>query len=212
MGCDRIIQINDALGDLVEAVGKRAAVQSQNGHVYGDAHYAYIPFDHSMVADALLGIKEWLKVDGFFNGDPRAMTPRFLDVGCGIADKVALAENLGFDASGIEYDEFLLSCAKVLFDPRLIANCALQCNYEGYHVIYFYQPFQDEELQKKLERRIYRQADLGAFIVTPQYVNPPSQRMYVTCTGYGDEMMATEDSISVWRRVRKSKERIVFRP
>lgn len=222
----RLVQINDALSDLVEAVGNRAAKESQAKHVYGDPHYTYIPFDHSMFLDALLGVKHWLKGEGFFgnhwtphkgNGVP---SPRFIDVGCGIGDKVLLARNIGFDGYGVEYDDFLVRCARWLFfslddkadDPRIKHRCALEHNYVGYHVIYFYQPFQGEEQQKKLEQKIYRQADLGAFIITPQYLTPPSRRQYVTCSSYGNESMSTEDTVSIFRRVRKGSERIVFRP
>jgi len=216
----RLVQINDVLGDLVEDVGRRAALKSQGSHIYGDVHYDYIPFDHAMFTDALLSVKGWLAEEGFFTEEKGC--PRFVDVGCGIGDKVKLAEHLGFDAYGLDYDPLLLRYAGLLFypksesttsngGPRLIHQCALRHKYEESQVIYFYQPFQDDDLQTKLERRIYRQAALGTFIITPQCVTHPSQRMFVTCDGYGNEAMATEDTVMIFRRVRKGKESMVFR-
>jgi SAM-dependent methyltransferase len=77
-------------------------------------------------------------------------TGKFLDVGCGIGDKVLMAKELGFDAYGIEKDERLFKIAnKYLSNITLIDAMDFQ-DYDKFEVIYVYRPFKDEEKLKQL--------------------------------------------------------------
>ncbi len=119
----------------------------------------------------------------------------FVDVGCGVADKVALAADLGFEAHGIEVDPAAVRKARRAFPLRVCkaTSCsppppvhepgggamtlypvdALDFDFSGFAVIYFYRPFDDDRRQRALERRIWKQARPGAFVIACMAVTRP---------------------------------------
>lgn len=75
---------------------------------------------------------------------------KFLDVGCGIGDKVMIAKELGFDAHGIEKDKKLFKIAdKYLFNIKNIDAFGFD-DYDKFDVIYMYKPYEDEKKLKQL--------------------------------------------------------------
>jgi len=119
----------------------------------------------------------------------------FVDVGCGVADKLALAADLGFEAHGIEVDPTAVRKARRAFPLRVCPATsysapppihepgggamtlypvdALEFDLSGFAVIYFYRPLADDGLQRALERRIWKQARPGAFVIACAAVTRP---------------------------------------
>ena len=102
-----------------------------------DGSFKYIPFKYEKFVVLLKG-----------------KSGKFLDVGCGIGDKVFIAKEMGFEAHGIEKDERLFNIAdKYLLNIQNID--AFDFNeYDKFDIIYMYHPFRDIEKQIKLENLI----------------------------------------------------------
>jgi len=103
---------------------------------------------------------------------------KFIDVGCGVGQKVFVAHLLGFDSYGLELRKELVEEAKnvtanlhMFKTDRCATNFfmlgdALKFkNYSDYDVIYFYCPLFKHELQVKLEKRVQTQAKKGAIVI-----------------------------------------------
>ena len=88
---------------------------------------------------------------------------KFIDVGCGIGDKVMLAQFLGFDAYGIEINSHTLGLAqyflhKVVPYTHLILGNAFDIDYSQYSFIYMYVPIYDVKKMAELYRLIKKRA------------------------------------------------------
>lgn len=87
---------------------------------------------------------------------------RFIDVGCGIGDKVLLSRYLTeMESYGIEYDTYTYGIAKEQarfnqYDHRIVYfnGNAIDFDYGRYDRIFTYQPIRDDEGLQKLYRRI----------------------------------------------------------
>lgn len=112
---------------------------------------------------------------------------RFIDVGCGVGQKIFLAQCFGFKAYGLELRKALIEEGKKAFglvggkpehflnilnnwecksEPAFIQGNALTFeDYSNFDVIYFYCPLFKPELQKKLEDKIARTAKEGSIVV-----------------------------------------------
>ena len=115
--------------------------------------------------------------------DYDAWYPKFLDVGCGVGQKVFLAGLAGFTAHGIElrkpfvkkanellteYDETAVYQSKKSSKSNTRVSYADGIKYTKYNefdVIYFYRPIADDKLQEKLETKIAKDAKKGAVVV-----------------------------------------------
>src|SRR5690606_17323835 len=87
---------------------------------------------------------------------------RFLDVGCGLGNKVWIAQVLGFDAYGLEINQRYVDIARDYIGARRIIchdGTTFQ-DYSQYDVIYFYNPMPSMEL----ETAIVSKAKKGAII------------------------------------------------
>jgi len=99
-----------------------------------------------------------------FNWTPKQIRKlTFLDIGCGVGQKVYLAGVFGFNAYGLELRQPLIDAGKSLFSElsnweardRLIQGNALEfSNYNNYDILYFYCPLFNHELETKMEQRI----------------------------------------------------------
>ena len=212
---EHLRDVNWHLSKLVNEIGKNAELVTNERRVYGDPKYSYIPFDNTIFLRALISIRWKLYREGF--GRPytgKGNKPLFLDVGCGIGDKLVLARQLDCCACGIEYNKYLIRYAKRVLgatdSERLavkkslpyICQCdALHCNYHNYNIIFLNAPFQDRKTEMRLEHRIYSQAALGAFIMMPTCLSRPSDD-YVQGKNFGD------DSLLVYRRLHKNGKKI----
>lgn len=138
--------------------------------------------------------------------DTKASKMTFVDVGCGVGEKVFFAETLGFNSFGLELRKPLIDSAKRLFRnlgldtldfhsdtnaPRLIQGDALEYDYSRFDVIYFYCPLHDTKLQAKLEERIAQTVKLGAIVVPflargffCQHPEKKGENHYTTAAGW----------------------------
>lgn len=97
---------------------------------------------------------------------------KFLDVGCGVGEKVFTADKVfGFDSYGLELREPLVNSARKLLDghlfnvdKRIIQGNAITFNYKNFDVIYFYCPIADAQLEIELEKQIAKTAKVGAIV------------------------------------------------
>ena len=98
---------------------------------------------------------------------PAARTPTFLDCGSGLGFVAALARELGFRASGVEWSEEYVAIAQQMFSwVTTVQGDVLEfANYADYDVIYYYGPFDDEALQQRFEEKVERDAKVGAIIL-----------------------------------------------
>lgn len=130
---------------------------------------------------------------------------RFLDVGCGIGTKVALASKL-FDAYGIEHDKNYAKVAKKLTKKKTffnfgrfstkeeksrikVADAMKFPNYGQFNVIYFFRPLSKDDTQTELETKIFKDAREGTLIIPiysisefPSYINKlntPNGRIFL---------------------------------
>lgn len=125
--------------------------------------YPYIPFCIEAFVEQLSIVDELLKDCNH--------PVSFLDVGCGIGTKVAIARTTfpGITAHGIEITDRYVKFAKKLLnntpDTKVLKRDALKFNYKNYDIVYFYCPLSNRELQKKLEQRIVNTANVGTYIL-----------------------------------------------
>lgn len=91
----------------------------------------------------------------FYAGMARVEGYRFLDVGCGIGDKVMLAQSLGFDAYGFDYWEPYIGVAKRLQGRAVWVDDAFKFEgYSGYDVVYSWRICRDHDEQDALNQHI----------------------------------------------------------
>lgn len=132
--------------------------ESRAAHAKG--RYPFIPNDPSWVIQQLEVASKELHI-GYYNR-------KFVDVGCGIGSKLALAQAFGFVTYGVEIDPELAKIARRICyggSMNIIEGDALEQDYGEYDVVYFYRPFAEEKLEKRLEQRIVTTAKPGAIIL-----------------------------------------------
>lgn len=99
----------------------------------------------------------------------------FIDVGCGIGTKLALAKaSLKYCGqtkfNGVEITKNYVCAARKLLSRleipgEIIEADALTIDYHRYDVIYFYSPLINDDMEKALEQRIVTTAREGSFIL-----------------------------------------------
>lgn len=93
---------------------------------------------------------------------------RYLEVGCGIGTKLAIAALLGLDAHGIDWDERYVAIARHLCPEATIEVAdARAYEYGAFDVVYSYRPFVDEAAQIELERHLADSMRPGSVLFAP---------------------------------------------
>jgi SAM-dependent methyltransferase len=105
---------------------------------------------------------------------------RFVDVGCGVGQKVFLAHCFGFNSFGLELRKELIEAGENLFNRLSVSKHQYQWNkgdffiqgnaltypdYSRFDIIYFYCPLADEKLEVELEKKIAADAHAGAIVL-----------------------------------------------
>jgi len=198
---DRLEYVAETLDALVSLLDRKARERSAKTTTRESGRYPCIPYSRTVFVQLLLNVKRLIGADMqrpsrcAHCGSELTHKPAFVDVGCGVADKVALANHIGFEGHGIEVDSELVQVALRNYDCQLVDahRCtpapparawtdgvltiyeadALLFDYSGFDVIFFYRPLLNERLQKQLERRIWRQARPGAFVICCNAVTVP---------------------------------------
>jgi SAM-dependent methyltransferase len=129
---------------------------------YGCIHFAPAHF-----------VRDLETLNLFYNKTSR----KFLDVGCGVGQKVYLAFKYKFDAYGIEIRpayadvaqqlliRYLWNMPQIDLTNRIIVADAVQFDFKDFDVIYFYRPMWDNKLEAQLERQIAKTAKIGAIVL-----------------------------------------------
>lgn len=162
--------IKQHLIDLINQLETAVFEPLYSQELYDKGHWNYIAYS---ISDFLNHMKEAYQLLGQEN-------LKFIDVGCGIGTKVALA-SFYFDAYGVELNQKYVKAAKKITrakkflrfggykkgeqKQKIFQEDALQFDYSNYDVIYYFRPMRDNKMQKKLENRIWRQAKDGAIII-----------------------------------------------
>ncbi len=108
-----------------------------------------------------------------------AVGNRFIDIGCGIGNVMALAEGLGMEVFGIEIDKRTLRYAiypvvknsylSTLFELQsglIFLNDALKLtSLKGFSIVYSFSPFLDPELEVALERHLKSLMGVGTVYI-----------------------------------------------
>ena len=150
-----IRRLDEAIKNMVD----RVSISDRRAEAYYRGHYPYIPLNNATF-QALLGkAKQHIKIKSKHR-------PRFLDIGCGIGTKVLIASEMGFNASGLEYDKVYYQWAKQITLEKCTKGNALEyTKYGEFDCLYFYCPLADEMGQLALEERIAEQMRPGAVLI-----------------------------------------------
>lgn len=119
-------------------------------------YYLAIPIS-SYYIDTLFKIRKLFKNN--------TIAPKFLDVGCGYGNVVALAKSFGFDAYGIEIRDTYKSIHDKICYGRVFYTDAFKFNtYKEYNVIYLYCPIKNPDLMQELLIKIAKEVKKGTVI------------------------------------------------
>ncbi len=157
--------------------------------------YEYISLPADKFIEDLDNLDKLLPSTGSFN---------FIDVGCGIGSKLALASYYGtydrkMNLHGIEITEEYVRVAKSLNPTsHVFVGDAILHHYGNYDVIYFYQPLFNQSLQNKMEERIIKTAKPGAYIIA--HLTSYEWRL-------NDIRLQRIDNTNIYRKVNKKAKR-----
>lgn len=96
---------------------------------------------------------------------------KFLDVGCGTGRIVKIAQDFGFDAFGIEYEEKYIKAGRKAFgfsEKELFQKDAFDIDKDflkNVDIIYTYMPIRTEELMGKLHCQLYSRAKFATVLL-----------------------------------------------
>ncbi len=149
----------------------------------------------------------------------------FLDVGCGVGQKVTIAKALfDFDAYGLELRDQLYRVARQLHKDLFVrrwhqptrksqffkANALTFPRYDQFDLIYFYCPIADHVLQTELEKKILTDAKVGAVIlgylaqyIPGEYGGHPDVMEHITSLGWEHRVMGPGHRRSYLKRISK---------
>ena len=141
-----------------------------------------------------LGVEDFISQVQFVIKELQLTTPaqianlRFIDVGCGVGQKVFLAHCFGFNAFGLELRKELIDTGEHLFGSMSVSkryyhergeffiqgNALTYPDYSRFDIIYFYCPLADDKLEIELEKKIIADAHSGAIVLAnlPKYFCP----------------------------------------
>ena len=170
-----------ALDGVVQDIwpGRGSGLGRDGGFEMPEESYGYIALDIPRLLTEFATLDRLLSLDPDFAEPDSAPAPggaryrpvSFLEVGCGQGRNVLIARNCGLvrwsTLSGFDLNPVTVEGGRRhlgLGDALSVAN-ALEVDYGGHDVIYFYRLFWDTDLQRQLEARIARTMDRGAYLI-----------------------------------------------
>lgn len=123
---------------------------------YKEDNYDYIQYEFEKLINVFRQVKKNLTFE-----------KKFLEVGSGPGLNLLLAEEfLNVNPTGLEYNPELVKLSRTLHRFEIIEMDAMDFNnYDQYDIIYMWLPFKNEELEFKLEEKIFNQAKEGTFLI-----------------------------------------------
>lgn len=110
----------------------------------------------------------WLFLDGIRAATHLATGRRFLDVGCGIGDKLALMHHLGWQVAGIDRHPPYVDAARELV-PEADVSCgdAMDADSFDADLVYMYRPAVADALEERLEAHVLERIRPGTVCFFP---------------------------------------------
>lgn len=137
---------NSAIGSIKETAGNNRPNQD---------YFDFQPYGARTIYDILSRIREKYP-------DHK----KFLDVGCGIGNILSIARILGFQSTGIEYNE---AYHQYLINPRTTNVEWMDAfdfeKYYDYDIIYLYRPISNNDKMRQLMLKIVKEMRNGALII-----------------------------------------------
>jgi SAM-dependent methyltransferase len=158
-----------------------------------ECEYPFVAMDTRQVFAQLEFVARYL---GLSPDTGPADPPRFLDVGCGIGNILLFAEQFGFEAFGIEKDEYPFQVAARLIGEENIAQADIWTydNYGDYEVLYYYRPFSGREQQLRFERLIEDSMKTGSILI--------ANHKNSDAIGQDSRFERLSPSLPIWRKIR----------
>lgn len=130
-----------AIDDLTVLFQLYYSLEFAIGQVFADGDDRYYPNASFSVLKFMAKLRLIQRICG--------VGSRFLDVGCGLGNKVWLAQTIGFDAHGIEINQRYADIAgECVGTNRIVCHDGITFpDYDQYDVIYFYNPMPSDELE-----------------------------------------------------------------
>jgi len=130
----------------------------------GIRHYGFIPSDTKRILDTLSRL--------YFHMDSQGH--KFLDIGCGIGNVVLLANLVGFDACGLEYNEEIYNVGKDLIgrDRILRGDMNAFTEYDKYDVLYYYEPICEIKAMLEFAAKLAEMMKRGAYVIPNGVARP----------------------------------------
>ncbi len=135
--------------------------------------HKYVRLDLRNFFPGLFMLETFLKADPDFQHPTHPHRPaRFVDAGCGTGRIVALlraTDRFGFhEVCGFDLSEQLIARGRArygLSERDLFVADAMEHDYGGHDVVYFFRPFEDEALQRAFENRVVATMPTGAYLL-----------------------------------------------
>jgi len=151
------------LSDLVRCyigfIARSHGIQNNYRSTAGVSHYGFVPTDTMLVSDTLLRL--------FRHMGSAWNRHKFLDIGCGIGNVVRVAQIVGFDAYGLEYNKKIYDVAKDLIGKHCLFKGDMTSfkKYGEYDVLYYYIPIANYETMDKFAKELAEAMKCGAYVI-----------------------------------------------
>jgi SAM-dependent methyltransferase len=141
VACDLAQLKKPDVGDLARFCHLYYSLEFAIGQVLSDEDTSYYPNASFSILRFIATLKRIQNLCG--------VGARFLDVGCGLGNKVWIAQEFGFDAHGIEVNEKYVEIARNLVGPHrvLCHDATTYADYGKFDVIYFFNPMPSGALE-----------------------------------------------------------------
>lgn len=92
---------------------------------------------------------------------------KFLDIGCGIGNVVLLAQHIGFDAYGLEYNKKICNIARKIVGKYHIFSGDMTefKKYGEYDILYYYLPMNSRTAMAKFDEKLIKEVKPGAYVI-----------------------------------------------
>ena len=165
--------IFETLQRCVALDGKQKS-ESESAFEVPEESYHYIPLDIQRFLQLLISADRFLSLDPDYAKAGQIYRPvRFLEVGCATGRNVLITRAsqllqlescFGFD---INSDQIAVGKSALGLEEELEVADALTFDYGGYDLVYSFRPFQNADMQRKLERQFADSMSKGAYLLQP---------------------------------------------